>query len=479
LSTLTDLFNISIGASKKAVFAEKTGDMLRILFSQEKLPLKEGLKVWLDGEGPVHDALSESGIEKENVYYVIPPHLYYRNKIILPFKERPKIEGVIKYEVKEYLPDPEEDYLTDFYNIDNEVFTFSTEKGVVRELLQEMGQYRENLKAIVPYDVALLYGITALTKDKSYVLIDIGTDGLYIQWVDDLKIKTGISVKKNPDETDDGFKKAIQSELFMIFKMSKCRFVYLNERSGGEGVWKITEALLKTMEMSYQELPHFRYAKFVTAEEEVEPADTLTLYGLLQEVNQPPLLRVNLLKEEFKPRLKGYVSVKEFTIAGALLFFLLFLSVGGFAVDIRFRKNQIATLNQRIGALSESAFGESSVSIDDARRYLGDIQGKIDTFEKSTDRRFSGLRLLQELSIYLPGDIIIDYSDIIIERDHIKFSGKARTFSDIDRIREELLLSEYFTNVAITNTGTTGSTEGFTVTFVFDIDIVEDFSLGD
>jgi hypothetical protein len=153
--------------------------------------------------------------------------------------------------------------------------------------------------------------------------------------------------------------------------------------------------------------------------------------------------------------------------------------VGGLAVDIRFRKNQIAMLNQRIGTLSKGAFGESSVNIDDARSYLGDIQGKIDTFEQSTDRRFSSLRLLQELSLYLPGDVIIEYSDIIIERDHIKFSGKARTFSDIDRIREELLLSEYFTNVAITNTGTTGSTEGFTVTFVFDIDIVEDFSIGD
>ncbi len=427
----------------------------------------------------MHDALSESGIVKENVYYVLPPHLYYRNKIVLPFKERPKIEGVIKYEVKEYLPEPEEDYLTDFYNIDNEVFAFSTEKGVVRELLQELGQYKENLKAIVPYDVALLYGITTLTDDKSYVLLDIGTDGLYIQWVEDLKIKSGISVKKKTDETDDGFKRAIQSELFMIFKVSKCRFVYLNKRSGGTGVSKITEELLETMEMSYQELPLFRYAKLVTSEEEVEPADTLTLYGLLQEINQPPLQRVNLLKEEFKPRLKGYVSVKEFTIVGALLFLLLFVSVGGLTVDIRFRKNQINVLNQRIGALSESAFGESSVSIDDARRYLGEIQGKIDTFEESTDRRFSSLRILQELSLYLPGDIIIEYSDIIIERDHIKFSGMARTFSDIDRIREELLLSEYFTNVAITNTGTTGSTEGFTVTFVFDIDVVEDFSLGD
>jgi hypothetical protein len=205
LSTLTDLFNISIGASKKAVFAEKTGDLLRILFSQEKLPLKEGLKVRLDGEGPVQDALSESGIVKENVYYVLPPHLYYRNKIVLPFKERPKIEGVIKYEVKEYLPDPEEDYLTDFYNIDNEVFTFSTDKGVVRDLLQELGQYRENLKALVPYDVALLYGITALTQDRSYVFIDIGTDSLYIQWVEDLKIKSGVSVKKTTNETNDDY----------------------------------------------------------------------------------------------------------------------------------------------------------------------------------------------------------------------------------------------------------------------------------
>jgi hypothetical protein len=73
----------------------------------------------------------------------------------------------------------------------------------------------------------------------------------------------------------------------------------------------------------------------------------------------------------------------------------------------------------------------------------------------------------------------MEYSDLIIERDRIKFSGRARTFSDIDRIRQELLLSEYFTDVRVSNTGTTGSTEGFTVTFVFDIDVVEELSSGD
>jgi hypothetical protein len=68
----------------------------------------------------------------------------------------------------------------------------------------------------------------------------------------------------------------------------------------------------------------------------------------------------------------------------------------------------------------------------------------------------------------------VEYTDIIVERDHIKFYGKTKTFSDIDKIKESLSLSEYFSKIEVSNTATTGSTEGFSVTFVFDIDVIEE-----
>jgi len=112
LSTLTDLFNVRIGAAKKSVFLCREKDSYWILRAPEKLPLKEGLEVSrIDGDS-VEGVLSEIGVEKESIYYLLPPGLYFRNRITLPFTDAQKIEGIIRYEVKEYLPNPDGDYFS-------------------------------------------------------------------------------------------------------------------------------------------------------------------------------------------------------------------------------------------------------------------------------------------------------------------------------------------------------------------------------
>ena len=136
LSTLTDLFNVRIGAAKRAVFLCKRQDSAWLLRASEKLPLKEGLEVHGAQEQSLEEMLSGAGIEKESIFYLLSPECYFRNKIILPFNDTQKIEGIIRYEVKEYLPSPDGDYITDFYNIDTEVCSFTAMKEQIQNILQ-------------------------------------------------------------------------------------------------------------------------------------------------------------------------------------------------------------------------------------------------------------------------------------------------------------------------------------------------------
>jgi len=481
LSTLTDLFNIRLGASRRAVFIERTGNGLKVLLSPEKLPLREELRFEQSTES-LQELLSRLEVEKESLHFVLPPGSYFKNRVTLPFSERQKIENVIGYEIREYLPHPEGEFLTDFFNIENEVYTFSVEKSAISSLVEELGPYRNNMRSVIPYDTALLQAMGALVDDESYVLADVGHSFMYLQIVEGKRIRTGIAINTGELNEDDGrtseLEQQIRSQLIMVLKAAQPSFIYINARKESEVLCTMVQGLLKELDVSFQEVPHHRFGRQLRSDEHNGPADALTLFGALQAANQPQG-RVNLLKDEFRPRMKGYVSVREFSIAGILLLALLVLSTAGLSLDIGSRKSQVRALRERVRLMNSEVYGKPDVTIDEAKGMVAEMEGRLSALKLSTDRRFSGMQLLKELSLYLPRDIVIEYSDIIIERNHIKFSGKARTFSDIDRIREELQLSEYFSGVVVSNTGTTGSTEGFTVTFVFDIDVVEELPFGD
>ena len=493
LSTLTDLFNVRIGAAKKSVFLCREKDSFWLLRASGKLPLKEGLEVSrIDGDS-VEEVLSETGVEKESIYYLLPPGLYFRNRITLPFTDTQKIEGIIRYEVKEYLPNPDGDYLTDFYSADAEVCSFTTEREQIRSFYEALGRFRDNLRAVIPLDTALLNAMGSLVDDESYVLMDIGPSAIYIQYVDGLKIVAAVRVVNegngDTESSRELFVRELQSQLIMVLKTAHRSFVYLNVRSDAAEGGELVRNLLKEMDVSYQDVPYFSYERSMRVNARVNArgsgrdsgaviaADLLPLMGMVREQGGEGA-RVNLLKDEFRPRMKGYVSVREFSIVGGLLLVLLILATSGLVLDIHMRKRQISLLRERMRALSSEVYDDPAVSLEQSKDKVREIEEALVSLKSKTDARFSSLQLLKELSLYIPGDVVMEYSDLIIERDHIKFSGKARTFSDIDRIRKELLLSEYFSDVNVTNTGTTGSTEGFTVTFVFDIDVVEELQGG-
>jgi len=481
LSTITDLFSIRIGFGRKGIFVEKLKKNINILTAEEKLPLKEGLRVARYNNEPIEEILDKEGITKETVYYILHPSLYYRNTLRFPFHDRQKIEGIIKFEVQEYLPSPEIDYTTDFFPFwvepsvpspnGHEVLSFTTDKVNIINILDNFGRYRENLKALIPFDIAVFYCSVSIIDKPAYIFIDIQDGAIYMQYVKGLKIHNVIFINKYSDEQ---YKNSLTSQLLMLLKISDFPSVYINMRTSvDEDFRRLNNQIFNELDLSYRSFPVHQYGDSLETDQRIDYSELISIFGTLNSINQPPHKRVNLLKEEFKPRLKGYIRLKDFVAVGALLLVLLLISLSNLFIEIHFQKSQIEELKGGMDELSMKVFEKPQLKGKEAEQYLKEIQQKIDFIENTIDRRFSGTELLREISTFLPDDVVIEYTDIIIERNHIKFSGKARTFSDIDRIKESLAISEYVSEVKVSNTGTTGSSEGFAVTFLFDITIKE------
>jgi hypothetical protein len=480
LSTLTDLFNIRIGFSKRVVLVEKLVRGVQLLRVEERLPLREGVRARRFHEGSLEDIFESEGVTKEDIYYIIPPDQYYKNTLHFPFSERQKIEAVVKHEVSDYLPTDGSECLTDFYLFGEasssskarkgEVLAFTVEKEKIRMTLEEFGRFRENLKAVVPLDIAVFFSIREALEAESFILLDLQDDAAYIQ-------ATEGDVLKNAGFIVNGkrYEETLRSQLLMLAKTLPNPVVYTNtRRTVNEELREMTVGVLEETGLAYRNVPSGGFDRVAPDSKEVDVQDSIAFFGLLKSLNEQKLKSVNLLKEEFKPKMKGYVSIKEFTILGILLLLLLSFSTANLMFDLNFKKDQISSLNSMLDQISMKYFNKPGVSGEETKQLLGDVQIRIKRIQNATDRRFSCTQILKEFTSSLPVDVDVEYTDIIVERNHIKFLGKTETFSDIDRIKESLVMSDLFSSVEVSNTGTTGSTEGFAVTFIFDIDVVEE-----
>jgi hypothetical protein len=471
-----------IGLGRKGVFLEQLGNNINVLIADEKLPLKEGYRVSRYQNEPIEKILENEGITKENVYYVVQPTHYYRNKVSFPFADRVKIAGIIKFEVHDFLPTPDMEYVTDFLPLwaepqrstgqNFEVLSFTINKTAVREMLDSFGEYRKNLKALVPFDIAVFNCLSSIIENDTFLFLDVHEDALYLQQVSGSKLSKVVYIKKYSDEQ---YNNSLSSELLIMLKSSNSPLLYLNVRSSVDEQFRnLNNRIFEGLDLSYRTLPVRQYEESLNIIHDTDPSEMVALLGTLKMINQTQNKRVNLLKEEFKPRLKRDIRLKDFISVGALLLVLLLISLSNLFIDMGFNKSQAKELQRGMDELSMKVFEQAQLDGKGAEQYLMEIQNKIKLVETSVDRRYSCIELLREISTFLPDDVVIEYTDLIIERDHVKFAGMARTFSDIDRIKESLTFSEYFTEVKVSNTGTTGSSEGFAVTFVFDIDVNEE-----
>jgi hypothetical protein len=471
----------------------------------------------------IAQVMREEKVHRENVYYVLPSRNYYRNRLSFPFDDRSKIEAVIPFEIRDYLPDPDMDCVTDFAQWGSSVLAFSATRGVIRELLEDMEEFRGNLRAVIPYDYAVFRAVRVLAGEPSYLLVGMEPEGVYLQQVLGDQLLSGLFTENYASNGHGGeqeepsraetenqlsahqLSESLFTELRMLTRRSGNTPVFLaagSQNGDQNGLLEKVEAVLaESTSGEGVRVRQLAAAGGIRASEEpllssLKPAPhSLALLGAVfwsrgsrsmvtgRTGLRPAAAgaqaamsadRVNLLKYEFKPRPRGYLSLKDFSIAGILLLALLFMSTVGLVMDNRLHRNQVRTLEQATRQVTQSAFGEPTLEVARVRQMVQELRGRINLVERNTDPGNSSLLLLRELALYFPGDVAVEYTDIIIQPGNIRLEGKARAFSDIDKIERELLLSDRFGEVTVVNTGSSGSTQGFTVNFTLDIKIVDE-----
>jgi hypothetical protein len=521
LSTLTDLFNLRIGLGARSFFAEIAEKEILVLGAPDRLPLKTEVSLaFYSGtplDSPFEGILRNEGVTKESVYCIIPPSSYYQNTLVFPFSERQKIESTIKFEVEEHLPLSETEYLTDFLVLGGGpgggaggkggdgagggagigtspggggsrgaaecgVLSFTARKEVVKKLLGAFGSFKENLKGVIPLGAAILFSARSVIDAPEFFCMDIQNDFTHVQHIRGFGIARSLSVRRTGDEQ---YRRSLSSGLLLLVKSAGGLPaggppLFLNTRSTATDDFRLLNAeVLKGLDLIPRNFPSHEFvgtgfhhtARRGEASDALSPPDLIAIMGGLLVQGQAPPRKVNLLKEEFKARPGGYIRIKDFMTLGAILLLLLAVSLFNLFVELGSARRENRELKQAISALNAKTFQKPNVQPKDALAELENMRNAIRRFEASIDRKSSGVELLRELSSFLPNDVALEFTDIIIERERVKFAGKARTFADIDRIKEALAASEYFSEVTVSNTGTTGSTEGFTVSFLFDIKV--------
>ncbi|MFW6180517.1 MAG: hypothetical protein ACOC8N_02120 [Spirochaetota bacterium] len=486
MSTLADLVNLKIGPSRRAVFVEPASDGFRVLVCQERAGPR-AVPVWRRYRGvTAAELLREEQVGRESVYYVLPPRSYYRNRLGFPFQDRAKIEAVIPYEIRDYLPGQEQDCVSDFVQFDGEALVFSADRETIRRVVEQMEEFKDNLRAVIPFDHAVYRAMRGIVGEGPYLLVGLSEEGVYLQQAFDRHLGAGMFSGPGDDPRDTG---ALEAQLRMLLRAGGEAPVYLAAPQEAESTGETTGRLLAVLDEAG---PSARARPLAAPQGGSSPGSSragallpvgapvdphvLALMGALdwaQGAGPRAADRVNLLKDQFRPRPRGYVSLKELGIAGVLLLMLLILSTAGLVMDIRLGRRRVEQLREGMERVTAAAFEEPVTEVAEARRMVQELRGRIDQVERNTDRSRSSLLLLRELGLYFPGDVAVEYTDLVIEPARIRLEGRARAFSDVDKMQRELEMSDRFAEVTVANTGTTGSTEGFTVTFALDIRVRE------
>jgi len=486
LSTLADLFNNRISFSRRIVLAELFGEKYFVYLIQIKGEEPFKVELFSINRENLAGVLFEHGVSKEDLYVTLHPRFYFKASIQLPFNDPQKIEAIINNEIIDYIPFENESdgslnekgYVVDFEIFYQRTLAYSVRESVIERIISDLGNYADNLKAIVPYGAMLRNFFTSkIFTGREYKVIMVEDSGSEVEvwgFSPDVRgeIVHDILVGKSKDEGDRiisailRIKKYFNNEdrYFLFLKSENISSESFEGNAKKHVLWEDIET--KTglrpgrinLENAHLNFPYY----------EIDYNHHLILYSFLNFLRKKDR-KINLLKGSFKPSIKNYIRVKDFVLIGFLLLALLGFSVGRFFSDISFLKNRVQQLESSISALAQESFGRKLKSVKTAIELLNTIKNRSELLEKNISRKYSALEIFKEFTSALPVDVELEYTDILIEQNRIRFSGKTKSFADIDRIRESLRNSDYFKEVKVTNSGTTGSTGGFIVNFQFDI----------
>ncbi len=460
MSFLTDLFNTRIFFGKRTVVLEYFGHSFMVY---EKRATNNGrnserITSLIIPEKKIVEYFDESGARYEDIIVVIHSNLYYRNILHFPFTDLKKIKAVVSGEVVEDLPVylHEGSFITDFEIINERVVAYTIDENLISRILNVLGDYSKGLKMLIPYEVIIRNNFLDMVSSGRYVYIERNLSGIEI-W--------GFNENKN-----------VVSE-FIIFRDDKIKYEQLKtvvmrvNKFIQPDRYTIIDEMGDSSDLIGELMEKAEIIEFKQSLEDNREVKKPFLYTESIEYKEIERKGVNLLKDRYLPKISRYLGLKDFIVLGSILFVLLGIILGRNYIEVSSLKDRVSKIDMMIQQLSDEVFGVKVDNVSEASKLRDEMKRRSDLLYKNMDRKLSALEIFKEFTSSLPVDVAIEYSDIMISREKILFLGKTRAFSDIDKIKEAIEMSDRFKTVKVINSGTTGSTGGFTVSFQIRIDV--------
>jgi len=449
-------------------------------------------RVSIEGGASLENALKEifdqTDLRSDVCHSSIPAeHVSYRN-LRLPFKDPKKIRQTLPFEIETMVPFHIEDLLVDFSVIDRsdqtDLLAASVEKSVISAHVEKLKPHGIDPDVL---DIRCVPAVLWLLKQE-------GTpdNGLFLQM--DGNKNTMVLFLKNrivlirtfsfngdpdthagPDETsgsaDDtqssGQADSYHKQFFTLIRNTIHGYGEQNNRdihpdkiffTGTEAMSPDTEDLLsRFFDVPAEQVNLSRNEKVsmdATIAQAWDPALMDNALALaLRDTRQDQ--GFNFRKDEFEKKKHYFGSKKEIRRAAIFFIVLLCFLAANTGSDYYFLKKRYETLSQDIQEVFKETFPDKK-RIPPGQE-LSMMKGEITQLKKSSASRpsmggkNSVLDLLKDISQRIPESLAVRIVRMVVDSETVRISGSTDTFNTVDKIKNDLESSTFYTAATISS----------------------------
>ena len=447
-------------------------------------------RVNMEGDEGLDNALKELFKQKDLksdicVASIPGEHVSYRN-LRMPFKDAKKIKQTLPFEVEIMVPFPVEELVIDF-TISNsldqsEILAVAAKKELISEYLAHLKSYGIDPEVL---DIRCVPTVSLLLKQESTpddgLFLDMGrnksTMALFIKrrvvLIRTIAFEGGPFTGSVVNDTNGGHTNTQISEQAESWFKSFCIMVQNTIHAIGCQINKEIhpeKSFFTGIGALYPETGSL-LTRFLDIP--VEPIDLSSDRGVDMErgVAQTwnPALMDNALalslrdgkrgqgfnfrKDEFEIKKRDFWLKKEFRRAMFFVVLILSLLAVDIGVDYYFLKKRNRMLDQRITEVFKQTFPDVKRIVDPVQQMKVKVNeaktSAISAPGTNVDKRVLGL--LEDISQRVSKQLDVQVSQMVIDQETVRISGKTDTFNTVDNMKSGLESSKYFSAVAISS----------------------------
>jgi len=445
--------SIDIGKSSlKIVVVEKNHHHIYVKnFLEKKIKEKELIKT-------IKDAVKEIRVKPDITVVSLPTQLATVRKISLPFKDKNKIQKIIKFEIQPFTLLPPEEIALDFYPIvEKKEETQLLVCGIEKKFLTNLYQNLVKLHLAPQYitlDCFALFKIYTTNQQypsqKTVALVDIEEERILIDVIKGEKL---IALRSIPC-TEDFSKEVIFSlRMFELELGEKIEEVLLiqsipcNEREKRFLSQKVNIKDFNFVNYGSNNLERKELVEFLRENKQFSLGVGLSFIGLKEGKNE----EINFYPEIFTYKTRQQLRKNLFwcLILSSMVIISLFIQLYTSLFLKEKRLHHIKVLTRKI---FHSTFPEVKNIVNERIQMHNKIK-EIKTFLGGLENLVpaaSPLTILRELSIRIPKRLPVNIEEIDIEGQRIKIRGRTNKPLAVKGIVRELKSSDYFKDIVIT-----------------------------